>query len=85
MDIDSGRVLYAKNPHYAQSVASISKIMTAIIALENADIKKKVTIGNEILKSYGSGIYIRPKEKIKLEDLIYGLMLRSGNDLALTE
>ncbi|MBR3362725.1 MAG: D-alanyl-D-alanine carboxypeptidase [Bacilli bacterium] len=83
MDIDSGRVLYAKNPHYAQSVASISKIMTAIIALENADIKKKVTIGNEVLKSYGSGIYIRPKEKIKLEDLIYGLMLRSGNDAAL--
>ena len=85
MDIDSGRVIYAKNPHYVQSVASISKIMTAIIALENTDIKKKIIIGNEVLKSYGSGIYVKPGEKIKIEDLIYGLMLRSGNERALTE
>ena len=83
MDIDSKRIIYAKDAHYVQSVASISKIMTAIIAIENADIKKQVTIGNEVLKSYGSGIYVKPGEKIKLEDLIYGLMLRSGNDAAL--
>ena len=83
MDIDSGRVLYAKDVHRVQSVASISKIMTAIIAIENADINKTVTIGDEILKSYGSGIYVKKGEKIKLEDLLYGLMLRSGNDAAL--
>ena len=83
MDMDSGRILYAKNSHYVQSVASISKIMTAIIAIENADINKKVIVGDEILKAHGSGIYVKPGEKIKLKDLLYGLMLRSGNDAAL--
>ncbi len=83
MDTDSGRILYAKDAHYVQSVASISKIMTAIVAIESADVNKTVTVGNEILKAYGSGIYVKQGEKIKLEDLIYGLMLRSGNDAAL--
>lgn len=83
MDMDSGRIMYASNAHYVQSVASISKIMTAIVAIENADVNKEVTIGDEVLKAYGSGIYVQKGEKIKLEDLIYGLMLRSGNDAAL--
>lgn len=83
MDMDSGRVIYGKNVHKTQSVASISKVMTAIIAIENKNVNKKVTIGDEILKAYGSGIYIQIGEKMKLEDLLYGLMLRSGNDAAL--
>lgn len=83
VDTDTNRVLYAKDAHYVQSVASISKIMTAIVAIENANLQKKVTVGDEILKAYGSGIYVKQGEKIKLEDLIYGLMLRSGNDAAL--
>lgn len=83
MDIDSGRVIYAKDAHYVQSVASISKIMTAIVAIENADIDKKVIIGNEVLKAYGSGIYVKKGEEITIKDLLYGLMLRSGNDAAL--
>ena len=82
MDMDSGRIMYAKNAHYVQSVASISKIMTAIVAIENADIMKMITVGDEVLTAYGSGIYIKQGEKIKLEDLLYGLMLRSGNDAA---
>ncbi|MCI9084514.1 MAG: D-alanyl-D-alanine carboxypeptidase [Bacilli bacterium] len=83
MDTDSKRILYAENAHYTQSVASISKIMTAIVAIENSNIKKTVTVGDEILKAYGSGIYVQKGEKITLEDLLYGLMLRSGNDAAL--
>lgn len=83
MDMDSGRVIYGKDVHYVQSVASISKIMTAIVAIENSNIEKEVTIGDEVLKAYGSGIYVQIGEKIKLEDLLYGLMLRSGNDAAL--
>lgn len=83
MDMDSGRIIYGKNVHKTQSVASISKVMTAIIAIENKNVNKTVTINNEILKAYGSGIYIQIGEKIKLEDLLYGLMLRSGNDAAL--
>ena len=83
MDMDSGRVIYGKDVHYVQSVASISKIMTAIVAIENSDINKEVIVGDEILKAYGSGIYVQIGEKIKLRDLLYGLMLRSGNDAAL--
>lgn len=82
MDMDSNRILYANNIHEVRSVASISKIMTAILSIENADIKKQVTIGNEIDHSYGSGIYIKKGEIMTLEDLLYGLMLRSGNDAA---
>ncbi len=83
MDMDSLRVIYGKDVHYVQSVASISKIMTAIVAIENSDIDKEFVIGNEILKAYGSGIYIQIGERIKLKDLLYGLMLRSGNDAAI--
>ena len=80
MDMDSNRILYADNIHEIRSVASISKIMTAILAIENVDIKKQVTIGDEIDHSYGSGIYIKKGEILTIEDLLYGLMLRSGND-----
>ncbi|MDD3453378.1 MAG: D-alanyl-D-alanine carboxypeptidase [Bacilli bacterium] len=80
MDINSKRILYAKNIHDVRSVASISKIMTAILTIENVDIKKKVIIKDEIDKSYGSGIYIKKEEQLTIKDLLYGLMLRSGND-----
>lgn len=83
MDQDSGRILYAKDIHNTRSVASISKIMTALIAVESGKLKDKVTIGDEIKKAYGSGIYIKAGEELTLEDLVYGLMLRSGNDAAL--
>lgn len=83
MDMDSGRILYAKNIHQPRSVASISKIMTAVVALDNKSLDDKVIVGNEIKKAYGSGIYIKEGEKLTLQDLLYGLMLRSGNDAAL--
>ena len=57
--------------------------MTCIIAIENSDIENVVTVDESILKAYGSGIYIQIGEEIKLKDLLYGLMLRSGNDAAL--
>lgn len=80
MDIDSKRVLYAKNVHEIRSVASISKVMTSLIAIEKKNIESKVIVGNEIDGSYGSGIYIKKGEILTLKDLLYGLMLRSGND-----
>lgn len=83
MDMDSGRILYAKNENTVRGVASISKIMTAVVALENGNINDVVTIGEEIKDAYGSGVYIRVGEEMKLGDLLYGLMLRSGNDAAL--
>ena len=83
MDTDSNRILYSKNMHQVRSVASISKIMTAIVAIESGKLDKTVTINDSILKAYGSGIYIKVGEKLTLKDLLYGLMLRSGNDAAL--
>ncbi len=83
MDMDSERILYAKNIHETRGVASISKIMTAVIAIESGKLDKEVTIGEEIKKAYGSAIYIQVGEKMKLRDLVYGLMLRSGNDASL--
>ena len=83
MDMDSLNVIYGENMHDVRSVASISKIMTTIVAIENADVNSTVTIGEEITKAYGSGIYIKQGEEITLESLLYGLMLRSGNDAAL--
>lgn len=83
MDIDSGRILFSHNIHDIRSVASISKIMTCILAIESGKLEDVVTIGDEINSSYGSGIYIKKGEQIKLIDLLYGLMLRSGNDAAL--
>lgn len=83
MDQDSGRILYASNIHDVRSVASISKVMTALLAVESGKLKDKVTIGDEISGAHGSGIYIKKDEVLTLEDLVYGLMLRSGNDASL--
>lgn len=83
MESSSGQVLEGKKIHEVQSVASISKIMTAIIAIENDELSREVTIGEEINKAYGSGVYIHQNDTITIQDLLYGLLLRSGNDAAL--
>lgn len=83
VDTDSGRILYSKDIHNRRSIASISKIMTAILAIESGKLEDTITIGDEIIDAYGSGIYIKQNEHLKLKDLVYGLMLRSGNELAL--
>lgn len=84
MDYDSGRVLYSKNPYEIKLIASTTKIMTSIIALENAPLDTKITVGKEIYEAYGSMTYIKEGEILTLEDLLKGLMLQSGNDAALT-
>lgn len=85
MDASSGRVLLGKNINNQRLIASITKIMTCIITLENTNIENIVTVDDSILKAYGSGIYIQIGEEISVKDLLYGLMLRSGNELAITE
>ena len=83
MDMDSGRVLASKNKDNPRLIASITKIMTAILTIENKDVNEVVKVDESISKSYGSGIYISVGEEISLLDLLYGLMLRSGNDAAI--
>ena len=82
MDIDSGRVLYEKNANEKRLIASTTKIMTALLALESGKLNEMVEAKEEILKMYGTSIYLSLHEKMRLEDLIYGLLLRSGNDAA---
>ena len=83
MDNKTGRVLDGKNINEKMLIASITKIMTSIVAIESGKLDEEITVDETILKSYGSGVYIEVGEKIKLRDLLYGLMLRSGNDAAL--
>lgn len=83
MDMDSKRIIYADDIHTIRSIASITKIMTAILAIESNKLEENIIIGNEINDAYGSAIYIKENEELKLIDLVYGLMLRSGNDAAL--
>ena len=80
MDLDSGRVLYENNADERRLIASITKIMTCIVALENGNLEKQIKVSDEVLKMYGTSIYLEVGEKMKLIDLLYGLMLRSGND-----
>ncbi len=82
IDLDSGRVLYENNADEVRLIASITKIMTCIIAIEEGNLNKEVTANEEILTMYGTSIYLELGEKMKLIDLLYGLMLRSGNDAA---
>lgn len=82
MDLNSGRVLYDLNKDEPQLIASITKIMTCLIAINYSDLDKIVVVDEEILKAYGSSVYLEVGEEIKLIDLLYGLMLRSGNDAA---
>lgn len=81
IDGNNGVVLEEKNAYKVQSVASISKIMTAMIAIENGHLNDLYTIGDEVNKAWGSGVYIHIGDKISLQDLLYGLLLRSGNHM----
>ena len=82
IDSDSGRILYEKNKDEKMLIASTTKIMTAVIAIENNNLDEIVEVGEEILPMYGSNIYLEVGEKISLRNLLYGLILRSGNDAA---
>lgn len=82
MDKDSGRVLYARNPHVRRPIASITKIMTGILALELGNLDDVVVVSPLAAVVEGSSIWLEEGEEKTLEELVYGLMLRSGNDAA---
>lgn len=75
-------IIEAKNKDEKQSVASISKIMTAVVALEHGKLSDTWKVSSDIQKAYGSSIYLVEGQQVTLESLLYGLMLRSGNDAA---
>lgn len=94
----SGRILFDKNKDERLYPASTTKIMTALLAVERAEdeeildtpvseteeyLKKKIKVADEAVGAEGSSIYLKKGEFISMEDLLYGMMLRSGNDAAL--
>ncbi len=79
---ESGRIIYEKSAHDKQRIASITKVMTAILAIESGKMDEIATVSEKAIRAEGSSIYLKPGEKIKLEHLVFGLMLRSGNDSA---
>ena len=82
MDADSGRLLYDKNGEKRMLIASTTKLMTALVALEQGDLQQEITVTGGHMAE-GSSMYLRPGEKLTLETLLYGLLLSSGNDAAL--
>ena len=81
---DSGRILYQNNAYEKKYMASTTKILTAITIIENCNLDDIVTITNKTVGVEGSSIYLEAGEKMSVKDLLYGLMLRSGNDCAET-
>lgn len=83
LDGETGALVYGKNPHKRFAMASLTKTMTAVVALETTDIKRRVVIDvtwDELPDSSIMGLSLM--EELTIEDLLYGLMLPSGNDAA---
>ncbi|RAV03619.1 D-alanyl-D-alanine carboxypeptidase family protein [Paenibacillus sp. YN15] len=82
IDVKSGRLLYAQQGDKRMRIASLTKIMTAIVAIEQGKLSDQVTVSKNAFGKEGSSIYLKLGEEMSLHHLLYGLMLRSGNDAA---
>lgn len=82
IDSKTGAVLYEKNAYEKLPMASTTKIITAITAIDNGNVNDIVTVSRNASYTEGSSVYLREGEKISLLDLLYALMLESGNDAA---
>ena len=79
----TGDIVYQKNADTRMPMASTTKIMTALIALEKCKLDEVVTIGQNAASQEGSSMYAKAGEQIYMEDMLYALMLNSGNDAAM--
>lgn len=82
-DRASGRILYEKNGNKQTPMASTTKIMTAIVVIENANLDDVVEVDSKAATIGGSRLGLKKGDKVTVNDLLYGLMLRSGNDAAI--
>ena len=78
----SGRCIYGKDENKQTAMASTTKIMTSIIVVENCNLEDLVTVTSKAAGTGGSRLGLHTDDKITVNDLLYGLMLRSGNDAA---
>ncbi len=84
LDVNTTRVLASKNAHAPMPMASTTKAMTALLAVERGNLDAMVTVPDAAYGVEGSSMYLNRGEKLSLRDLLYGLMLSSGNDAAVT-
>ena len=84
MELKTNRVVHAVNEKVKKYMASTTKILTAITIIENCNLNDKVKVGKNTVGIEGSSIYLQEGEILTVEELLYGLMLRSGNDCAET-
>ncbi len=82
MDYKTGRVLFAKNENEPLAMASTTKIMTAILAIENGNLEDTVKVSKNATKVPPVKMFLKENEEIKLKELLYALMLQSSNDAA---
>ncbi len=82
IDAHTGETLYEKNADEKMLIASTTKIMTALVVLENCGGDEIVEIKSEHIAVEGSSMYLKPGEKLTVRELLYGLLLSSGNDAA---
>ncbi len=83
IDFESGRVLFEKNAFIKRPMASTTKVMTAIVALENCTLDEIVTVSRRAAMVQGSTIDLSTGEVLSMKELMYGLMMRSGNDASI--
>ena len=84
VEVTSGRLLFAENGDTELPPASTTKILTALIIVEDCDLDTVIEVPKEAAGTEGSSVYLEAGEKLTVRDLLYGLMLRSGNDCAVT-
>jgi D-alanyl-D-alanine carboxypeptidase (penicillin-binding protein 5/6) len=86
LDASTGNILFSQHAEQTLPMASTTKIMTAVIAIQTGNLDQEVTIGqdavNEVVQNGGSGAGLVANDKLTLRDLLYGLMLPSGDDAA---
>ncbi len=83
IDALTGRIIYEKNMNKTHTMASTTKIMTGLVALENSNLNDIVTVSENASGTEGTSLYLKTGQKATMEDLLYGLMLQSGNDAAI--
>ena len=82
MDASTGRVIYEKNANEQSLIASTTKIMTSLVVFQQCTVLDRVRIPKEAVGIEGSSMYLKEGEILTVQELLYGLMLQSGNDAA---
>ena len=80
VEATNGAVLYAKNEHRRRAPASTTKMMTAIVVLEKANLRDVVTVSKKAARTGGSSLHLKPGDRVPIAELLQGVMMVSGND-----